>query len=86
MNQSSKNNKFNIWLDTFIEEKGIDLEEGFEVTGTVVNYMSYENVILAIKGTSDKEQSAIKDMIVKIDFHNADVRGYFKHLAQAIAI
>lgn len=78
---------FNTWLDTFIEEKGIDVEQGFTVEGpSGENHMTYENVIDAIKQAPKQEQAAIKTMIVKIDFVNGDVKDYFRHLAQAIAI
>lgn len=77
---------FNKWLDTFIAEKGIDLEDGFTVEGpTGTNHMQYVHVVAAIQGAPDHEKAAIKSMIVKIDFRNGDVRHYFRHLAQAIA-
>lgn len=75
------------WFNTFLSEKGIDLEEGFEVDGpSGANFMCYENVVNAIKIAPTSEQSAIKDMLVKIDFKNGDVKHYFRHLAQAMAI
>lgn len=79
---------FTRWFLTFLDEKGIDLGEGFEVKGKSgdINYMSYQNVVDAILRTSAGEQAGIKDMIVKIDFRNGDVRHYLRHLAQAIAI
>ena len=79
--------KFANWLDTLIEEKGIDLEQGFTVEGpSGENHMTYENVVFAIKGASANEQAGIKNMLVRIDFANGDIRHYFRHLAQAIAI
>lgn len=78
---------FNKWLDTFIEEKEIDLEESFEVEGPEwgTNIMSYGVIIEHIKIAPTHEQKAIKDMIVKIDFQNGDVKHFFRHLAKAIA-
>lgn len=77
---------FNKWLDTFIEEKGIDLEQVIEIkTETNTHYFEVGNIIDNIKATTPEEQSRIKDMIVKIDFHNGDVVDYFRHLAQALA-
>ena len=77
---------FNNWLETFITEKGIDLEQGFEVAGpSGANHMKYAHVVDAIKQAPAHEQRGIKDMLVKIDFRNGDVRHYFCHLAQAIA-
>lgn len=77
---------YNKWLDTFIEEKGIDLEDHFELTdfeGTH-HIMPYGVVIEHIKGANKQEQEDIRTIIVKIDFKNGDVRHFFRHLAQAI--
>ena len=77
---------FNKWLDIFIEEKGIDLEQVIEIkTETNIHYFEVGNIIANIKATTPEEQAGIKDMIVKIDFHNGDVVDYFRHLAQALA-
>lgn len=79
--------KFNEWLDTFLSEKGIDLDQGFEVAGpSGINHMTYENVVDAMKQAPAHEQAAIKNMLVKIDFQNADVCRYLRHLAHAIAL
>lgn len=78
--------KFTKWLETFIREKGIDLEETFTVEKTQRNFMSYGVIVEAIKNTCKEEQKAIKNMLVKIDFFNGDVKDYFRHLAVAIAI
>lgn len=78
---------FKKWLDTFIDEKGIDLEQGFTVPGpSGHNHMTYQNVIDVMKQAPKHEQNGIKDMIVRIDFRNGDVTHYLRHLAQAIAI
>lgn len=77
---------FNKWLDTFIEEKGIDLQQVIEIkTESNTHYFEVGNIIENIKATTPEEQAEIKDMIVKIDFHNGDVVDYFRHLAQALA-
>ena len=77
---------FNKWIDTFIEEKGIDLEQVIEIkTENNTHYFEVGNIIANIKATTPEEQAGIKDMIVKIDFHNGDVVDYFRHLAQALA-
>jgi hypothetical protein len=77
---------FNTWLDTFISEKGIDTEKTFDIEGpSGLNVIPVGVIIEHMKITSPKEQAAIKNMIVKIDFHNGDVLDFFKHLAQAIA-
>lgn len=79
---------FATWLDTFIEEKGIDTEDLLEVDGPsgMTNVIPVAVLLDAMKTAPTHEQTAIKDMIVRIDFANGDVLHYFKHLAQAIAI
>jgi hypothetical protein len=77
---------FSKWLDTFIEEKGIDLEQVFEVEGeSGINSIPYGVIIEHIKIASKKEQKEIKDILVKIDFVNGDVLHFFRHLGKAIA-
>ena len=79
--------KFATWLDTFLSEKGIDLDTPITVEGSWgPNYMTVENVVDAMKATSAGEQNAIKTTFVKIDFANGDVMHFIKHLAKAIAI
>ena len=78
---------FNKWLDTFLNEKGFDLEECFEVEGpSGTNYMSYGVVIEHIKIASAREQHDIKDVLVRLDFFHKDVKGYLRHLSKAIVI
>lgn len=78
---------FTKWLETFIAEKGLDLEQVFTVKGrSGDNHIPLGCVVDAIKSAPVREQNAIKDMVVKIDFRNGDVCHYFAHLAQAIAI
>ena len=84
--EPKQENVFNNWLDTFIEEKGIDLEQILEVkTEKNTHYFEVGNVIENIKTTTPEEQEEIKKTIIKIDFYNGDVVDYFKHLAQALA-
>jgi len=80
--------EFDKWLDTLIEEKGLDIEDTFEVNGSEWgwNFIPLGCVIEAIKSTHKVEQARIKDMLVKIDFVNGDIMDYFKHLAKAIAL
>ena len=78
--------KFGKWLETFISEKNINKEEMFTVEKTQVNYMNYGVVIESILNACKEEQRAIKNMLVKIDFLNGDIKDYLRHLAVAIAI
>lgn len=78
---------FATWLNTFVDEKGIDREAVIEAEGPRygTNWIPVECLLQAIIQAPRHEQDAIKNMLVKIDFHNGDVMHYFKHLAQAIA-
>lgn len=80
---------FNTWIDTLVIEKRIDLEESFTVlspNGTP-NYMTIQNVIDVMKDHCPaQEQTAIKNMVVQLDFKNQAIVPYFKHLAKAIAV
>lgn len=79
--------QFSKWLDTLIEEKGIDLDERFEVQGdSGVNYMTLENVIEQMKVANAVEQMMIHNRLVRMDFYNQPIVPFLKHLAQAIAI
>lgn len=79
---------FSTWLNTFIDEKQIDREQVLEVEGPVygTNYIPVQCVLDLILTTAKEEQSAIKDMMVKIDYVNGDIVRYLKHLAQAITL
>jgi hypothetical protein len=79
--------KFNKWLNTFIEEKGLNTDHVFEVEGPVygMNFIPLEALVEVIKGAPKHEQEGIKTMIVRLDFANAKIMPYFEHLAKAIA-
>lgn len=78
---------FTKWLDTFLSEKGIDLDHPITVEGkSGPNYMEVSHVVAAMKATSAAEQAQIKTTLVMIDFRNGDVMHFIKHLAKAIAI
>ena len=80
------NKKFNNWLDTFLSEKGIDLDQPINVEGeSGLNFMTVENIVEFMKVTSSGEQKAIKNTFVMIDFKNGDVLHFIKHLAQGVA-
>jgi hypothetical protein len=75
------------WLDTFVEEKGIDTEKLLEVEGpSGLNLIPVGVVIEGMKATTTAQQDAIRTKIVLIDFRNGDVLDFFQHLAKAIAI
>lgn len=78
--------KFNKWLMTLIEEKGLDLETSIEVNhnGTV-HMMTLGVVVEGCLATTAEEQAQIKKILVQIDFKNGDVMHFFKHLAAGMA-
>lgn len=77
---------FSNWLDVFLSEKGIDLDEIMAVEGdSGQNLIPVGCLVEALKAAPDREQRGIKAMIVRIDFQNGRVMDYLRHLAQAIA-
>lgn len=79
------NENFNNWIDRFLREKDIDRYEMFTIERNGNKHIfEIGHVVDTMKITSKQEQNAIKDMLVKIDFLNGDVRDYIKHLANAL--
>lgn len=79
--------KFETWLRTFIDEKGIDAEHVLDVTGpSGHNAIPVGCLVEAMLAAPAHEQAAIKTTLVKIDFVNGDVLHFFRHLARAIAL
>lgn len=80
---------FNQWLDTFIEEKGIDTDRVFTIhTGTGfwdTHIIPVQVVIDAIHNTTPAEQEAIFDDMLKLDLFNQPILPYLEHLAKALA-
>jgi hypothetical protein len=76
---------FNVWFDRFLEEKQLPYAS-WEIRGAdgTPHYIDSDVVIETIKGAPSHEQAQIKDMIVRLDFANADINDYFHHLAKAI--
>ena len=76
------------YLNNLISEKAnINMDTEIQVEGSSgTNFMSVGVVVEHILIASKKEQEGIRTMLVRLDFHNACVLDYFKHLAQALAI
>jgi hypothetical protein len=75
------------WLDTFLSEKGVDSEEVLLVEGeSGENHIPIGVLADHMKGTSPREQKRLKEVLVKIDFRNGNVRYFLTHLAQAVAL
>ena len=74
------------FIYTLISEKNLNLETTFEVEGqSGLNIIPLGVVVEHILISSIKEQSEIKNILVKIDYKNGDIMHLFKYLAQAIA-
>lgn len=77
--------RFGKWLTTFLEEKGIELDEYLDTyRGEMHRAMPVGFVTEHIKVATPREREAIKTMLVKIDFVNGDVRDYLAHLGAAL--
>ncbi len=76
------------YLNNLINEKsGIDMETIIEVDGpSGCNMIPLGSLVAIILQAPKSEQTAIRTMLVRIDFANGSVMNYFTHLAQAIAI
>jgi hypothetical protein len=75
------------WFKTFNEEKGIDPDEVIVVEGkSGPNHIPLAVLFDVItKDAPKSEQEGIKKMLVMLDFKNANIRDYYRHLAKAIA-
>lgn len=78
---------FNTWLDTFLEEKELDLEAFLEIeTDFALNLIQVGALVEHLKLAPAEEQTAIQHILIKLDFFNQSILDFFKHLAKAIAI
>lgn len=78
---------FKTWINTFLSEKGIDLETTVEAQGpSGLNVIPVGCLVDMMIAAPKNEQAGIKSMLVRIDFKNAPVLPYFAHLAQAVAV
>jgi len=85
LSEYMKNEKFNKWIDRFLEEKNIDRYELFTIEKNGNKHIfEIGHIVDSIKVTSSEEQEEIKKSLIKIDFVNGDIRDYIKHLANAL--
>lgn len=73
------------WFDTFLDEKNLPyvVWEIVDRAG-MTHFIDSDAVIETIQNAPAEEQKKIKDIIVKIDFHNGDVNHFFRHLAEGM--
>lgn len=81
---------FENWLNTFIDEKGINRDRILEVESNDpifgdLHLIPVEVVLEHMLIAPAHEQAKIKDILVQIDFANGDVYHFLNHLAGAIA-
>lgn len=77
---------FEKWLDTYVDEKGLDIHHWFEVNGhSGVNFIPLGSVIDVINSFPPETQAAAKNHIVADDFSNRDPLKFFEYIAQKMA-
>ncbi|MFX0057455.1 MAG: hypothetical protein ACFE8J_04065 [Candidatus Heimdallarchaeota archaeon] len=80
--------KFKQWFETFLEEKGLDLDNTvIEFTNDkgIWNYMTLGTIYEYILDLPHDIQDQFKEKIVIIDFHNGDIMHFFKYIANYIS-
>lgn len=76
---------FETWLDTLIEEKGIDLEDTFEFElNGMWHLMPYGVVVESMKNADPSMQVLCRNTLVKIDVANGDIKHFLRHMGQAV--
>ncbi len=78
---------FNKWLDTFLSEKEVDINEGFtfyDHNGDF-NLMDYGVVVEAMKNACDSDKNSLKHKMVQLDFLNGDIRHFLRAMGKAVA-
>jgi len=78
------------YFETLLEEKGVDLDETFELITPDSVYgsqiMTYGVILESINRTNKAEQKKIKNTLVKIDYKNGDIKHFLRHLGKALTI
>jgi hypothetical protein len=73
------------WFKTFFEEKNLPFAQWeIETSDGDVHLISNEVVIEAIHQAPLSEQKQIQGVIRRLDFANADVNDFLKHLARGL--
>lgn len=86
MENTKVENSFTKWLDTFLDEKGIDQEEILEFEVKEEKQFMPVAVVVEFMANSGKDnQKKLKDQLVKIDFHNANVRDFLIYIGKFVA-
>jgi hypothetical protein len=83
-NQKQTIMNFTNWLNTMIEEKGLEnhLLDLSELD--VINGVPVRDIVDYLCQLPVSEQKKVKTILVKIDFQNGDICHFFKHIAKGI--
>jgi len=75
------------YLNTLLNEKGLDLETTIEVEGQEwgTNFIPLQAVVDFLSECDDSTQEKAKSNLIKIDFHNGDIMHFFTYIAKFIA-
>ena len=73
------------YLEKFFDEKEIPFTMFNLKSARGVNHvLSTDIIIETIKNTSAQEKKAVVDVLRELDFHNAPILPFLKHLAQGL--
>lgn len=74
------------YLNTLLEEKGIDQQTILEVEGmSGINFIPVAIIVDYISKAPLEVQENIKGTIVNIDFRNGNILDFFKYIAEYLA-
>ncbi len=81
----SPNKTMKKYLETLLDEKGIDRESFIEIDeADCFRLIPYQCIIEFICIQEIEVQNKIKKQLIKIDFINGDVKSYFNNIAEGI--
>ena len=70
------------WIDTFVKESDINLDEKFDITINGKKYsFTYKDSIEQIKTSSEYEKQSTRKMIRDIKAYRLDIKEYLRFLA-----
>lgn len=76
---------FDEWIDTFLSEKGVDMDHIFAVeTKKNTHYVDLRVLIENLKVSGPTIQNKVKTTLIQIDFRNGDVMHYLRFLAEGL--
>ena len=79
---NKKATEFEKWIDTFFDEKDLELKIWTYSEGNLIANIDNKSVIAELRNVRNKDsQSQILDTLVMMDFLNRDVNDYLKFIA-----